>query len=217
MDFIIKEFKQGLDKGYRDFALVGTDIGDYGKDLGIDLLDLLEKLVTHKEQFTLRLRNVNPRWLIPSASHFCELLKFGKIKYILTPVESGSNRILSIMNRGYNIEDYVEAVRKIRFTYPPISIKTQLMVGFPGETDDDFRRSIQLLGTFLFDYLEVYAYTKRPGTKAAHLPEEVDDKIITNRLRKLMYRSFLFLPLKRCLAKCKQKLTRPRQEHPSLT
>ena len=216
MDVIFKEFNQGLDHGYRDFALLGTDIGDYGKDLGIDLLDLLEKLVTHKEQFTLRLRNVNPRWLIPSVSHFCELLKFGKIKYILTPVESGSNRILRIMNRGYNVEDYLKAVRKIRIAYPSILIKTQLMVGFPGETDDDFRKSMQLLRTFLFDYLEVYAYTKRPGTKAGYLLEEVDDMIITSRYRKLLYRSFLLLPLKRWLAKSRQKLTRPRQDYPSL-
>ncbi len=208
IDAVVKEFEQGLGWGYKDFALLGTDIGDYGKDLGTDLLDLLERLVSRKDKITLRLRNVNPRWLIPSASRFCELLKTGKIKYLLSPVESGSNRILERMNRGYHIEDYVEAVRKIRTTYPQIFMKTQIIVGFPGETNENFSKSKNLLGLGLFDYVDVYGYSKRPNTKASRMHGQVSEKIITKRYRKLLFRSFFQLPLARWFSVCTLKRKR---------
>ena len=202
---VVREFEWGLNQGYDDFTLLGTDIGDYGKDLGTDLLDLLERLVAHEEKFILRLRNVNPRWLIPSVSHFCELLKTGKIRYILSPVESGSNRILERMNRGYRVEDYVEAIRKIRKAWPRIFIKNQIMVGFPGETNADFNKTEELLKLGLFDYTDVCAFTKRPKTKAWNLPDQVLDKIIAKRYRRLRFKSFVHLPLKRWLSICTLK------------
>ncbi len=203
LDAVLEEFKLGLDQGYTDFALVGTDIGDYGKDLGADLLDLLEKLVAHEEKFTLRLRNVNPRWLIPSAQRFCKLLKTERIGYLLSPVESGSNRILKRMHRGYSVEDYIEAIRKIRNAYPPLFVKTQIIVGFPGETDEDFNKSKELFKLGLFDYADICTFSKRPKTRAWNMPDKVPDKIIAKRYRQLLLRSFFQLPLKRWLSFCK--------------
>jgi tRNA A37 methylthiotransferase MiaB len=202
IDAVLKEFKQGLDEGFKDFALIGTDIGDYGKDMGADLIDLLEKLVACEGKFTLRLRNVNPRWLIPSVSRFCQILKTGKIKYLLCPVESGSNRILERMNRGYHIEEYLQAIRQVRNAYPPIFLKTQIIVGFPGETKADFRKSRQLFKLGLFDYVDVLTYSKRPKTKASLLPDEVPHKIIARRYREILFRTFFQLPLKRWLSIC---------------
>jgi len=205
LDAVLEEFKLGLVQGYKDFALVGTDIGDYGKDLGTDLLDLLEELVAHKEKFTLRLRNVNPRWLIPSTQRFCEILKTGRIRYLLSPVESGSNRILDRMKRGYSIEDYIEAIKNIRNAYPPIFIKSQIIVGFPGETDEDFSKSRELFKLGLFDFVDVVTFSKRPRTRAWNLSDEVADKIIAKRYREILFRTFFQLPLKRWLSICMLK------------
>ena len=205
IDAVLKEFEKGLDEGYKDFALVGTDLGDYGKDVGADLIDLLEKLVAYEGDFTLRLRNVNPRWLIPSVSPFCEILKTGKIKYLLCPVESGSNRILDLMNRGYHIEEYIKAMSQVRNAYPRIFLKTQIIVGFPGETKADFKKSRQLFKLGIFDYVDVLTYSKRPKTKAAHLPDEVPHKIIARRYREILFRTFFQLPLKRWLSLCTLK------------
>jgi len=208
-DILVKEFQRGIDQGCRDFALLGTDIGDYGKDLGTDLLDLLERLVMHKGKFILRLRNVNPRWLIPSANRFSEFLKTGKIGYILSPMESGSNRILDLMNRRYHVEDYLEAIEKIRKAWPGIFIKNQVMVGFPGETQEDFNKTRQILKLGLFDYTDVCAFTRRPKTRAWNLSDQVPDEIIARRYRNLRFMSFVQLPLKRWLSSCVLKYRCP--------
>lgn len=194
---ILDEFSQGIDQGYKDFALLGTDIGDYGKDRKKNLTDLLEALVSRPEQFKLRLRNTNPRWLIPHAREFCDLLQSGKIVYALLPVESGSNRILKAMHRGYRAEDFISAVDQIRAANPKVFLATQVMVGFPGETEEDYRQTVDLLRRQPFDYFEVYRYSRRPGTHAAELPDVVPEEIIARRYHKLLLKSFVVNPLRR--------------------
>ena len=207
---VANEFDFGLKKGYTDFSLVGTDIGDYGKDQSSNLLELLTILDSRDEHFTLRLRNVNPRWLIPSVEQFCELIKSKKIGYILSPVQSGSNRILERMNRGYNAEDYLEAIRRIRNVRPDICIKTQVIVGFPGETDDDFEKSTALFRTGLFDYIEVYPFTARPSTKAYDFEDTIPPHVIASRYKKLLFRTFVQVPfLRKTRLGCKGFVSEP--------
>ena len=193
---IVEEFRRGRQQGYRDFALLGTDLGDYGKDRGEDLMQLLEALVLQDGDFILRLRNINPRCLIPSAERLGRLLQSGKINYVLSPVQSGSDRILDLMNRGYRVDDYVQAVRTLRKAYPRLFLKTQVIVGFPGETEEDFEKTRTLLKSSLFDYVDVYAFTPRPMTRAAALPDRVPDPVIMKRYRALAARTFFQLPLR---------------------
>ncbi len=87
-------------------------------------------------------------------------------------------------------------------------------MGFPGETDEDFSKSRELFKLGLFDYVDVITYSKRPGTKASHLPDEVPDKIIAKRYRKVLFRSFFQLLLKRWLSICMLKRRWPRAKHP---
>ena len=197
ISLVEREFDQGLERGYKDFALIGTDIGDYGKDQSSDLLELLTILNRKKSDFILRLRNVNPRWLIPSVEPFCELLKNRKINYLLSPVQSGSDHILERMNRGYKAEDYIKAIRRIREVRPDMCIKTQVIVGFPGETDEDFKKSMALFRTGLFDYIEVYPFTARPGTKAYDFTDKVPLPVISARYKKLLWRTFIQVPFLR--------------------
>jgi len=190
---VIKEFKAGLQQGYSDFALIGTDIGDYGKDMGTDLLDLLKAIVRLVGQFQVRLRNVNPRWLIPSAPQFCDLLTSGKISYIESPIQSCSNRILKLMNRGYRAEDYLDAMRKIRSTCPRVFLKSQIIVGFPSESDEDFRKFLKLYESKLFNYVDVFPYSNRPNTRASTMLNQVPYEIIMKRRQKLLFKSLFQL------------------------
>jgi tRNA A37 methylthiotransferase MiaB len=186
---VVEEVQRGLSQGYDDIALLGTDVGDYGKERGDNLVDLLRVLVSLNEKFSLRLRNVNPRCLIASAAEFCGILKSGKIAYALFPVESGSDRVLEAMGRGYRVRDYLDAVRKIREADPKFFIATQIMVGFPGETEEDFRQSVKLLDRRFFDHVEVYRYTPRHGTKIAASADIAPEEAVLRRYRELEIRA----------------------------
>jgi len=196
---IVEDFKKGLAQRYTDFALIGTDIGDYGRDIGENLLDLLEMLVNLKGEFKIRLRNVNPRWLIPSAPQLRDLLASGKISYIQSPVQSCSENVLRLMNRGYRAEEFLRAVRTIRSASSEVFIKTQIVVGFPGETEEDFLANKRLYKSQLFNYVEVFAYSLRPNTRAEALPGQLPSAVVTARRRKLLLKSLFGLAPKQLL------------------
>ena len=197
LEMVIAEFERGLAAGYRDFALLGTDIGDYGKDQGSDLINLLEAMVAHKEDFKLRLHNLNPRWLIASAPRFDKVLKTGKIAYLLSPIESLSDRVLEKMARGYGAQDYMAAAHQVRRADSRVYFSTQIMVGFPGETEEDFQKSAEVFKPNLFDYVEIYRFTPRSGTRAAKMADQVPVNIGRQRYRQLLFRSLFVEPVRR--------------------
>lgn len=190
---VVEEFRTGLAKGYNSFALIGTDLGDYGKDRGEDLLDLLNALIDIPGQFRLRLRNVNPRWIIPAGPRFHEVLRSGKVAYIEAPMQSASDPILKRMNRGYRAGEFLDAIRAIKAACPPLLVKTQIIVGFPGERPEDFRKAMDLAKTTVFDYIDVFRYSDRPNTRASSLPNKVPGNVVMKRYRQLFFRSLFHL------------------------
>lgn len=193
LNAVLNEIRIGIKEGYTDFALIGTDIGDYGKDIGTDLQTLLHSIVTLPEHLQLRLRNLNPRWLIPNCNILGEIMKSGKISYIQSPIQSCSNNILKKMNRGYKAEDYLRAIKKIRNDYPNVFLKTQIITGFPGESEEDFLPSLELFKSGLFNYVDVFPFTPRPNTIASTLPDQLDYKLVIKRRRKLIMKSLFIL------------------------
>jgi MiaB/RimO family radical SAM methylthiotransferase len=203
---VMKNFEAGLNKNYKDFAFIGTDIGDYGKDLGTDLQYLLESMVKLPRHFRLRLRNVNPRWIVSHVPELCHLVESGKISYIQSPVQSCSNRTLKLMNRGYEADNFLEAMRKIRSAYPDIFLRTQIIVGFPGESNEEFQKALRLYKSRLFNYIDVFRYSNRPNTIASTLPDRVSPDIIMKRYVKLRTRSLYHLAPRQMLAQFKAKI-----------
>lgn len=194
LDGVRAEFQRGLDEGYRHIALIGTDIADYGKDIGFDLIDLLRPLVALPGDFHIRLRNLNPRWIITRREEFAEVLKTGKISYAQIALQSGNDRILGLMRRGYRVKDVMDAVAAIRRAYPPIVLRTQIIAGFPTETDEEFRESLAVVRTRLFDYADFFRYTRRPMTPAAAIGPEVPFPVIMKRYRKLLVEALVKRP-----------------------
>ncbi len=178
-DVIMDEFRDGLNQGFKKFSLMGTDIGAYGFDLGLSLTDLLKQILKIEGDFTIRLRNVNPSYLKEMKNDLAALLKTGKISYIESAAESGSNRILKLMNRSYTIEEYKDCIKTIKQTDPGIVVRTQLIVGFPTETKEDFNRSLQLIDELNFDYVEVYRYNGYGETPS----ETIEGKIPSGTIR----------------------------------
>ena len=188
---VILEFQHGLKQGFKKFSLMGTDLGSYGMDSNHDLADLLNELILQEGDYKISLRNVHPYQLQKYIDRFNVALKSQKIPYLEIAAESGSNNVLKLMNRNYTIEQYKEIVKSIRKAYPPIIIRTQLIAGFPGETEQDFDETMQLLEDVVFDYVEVYEFSERPGTAAAKIEPKIPDGTKRQRFLKLSKKAIL--------------------------
>lgn len=188
---VICEFKEGLQRGFKHFSLIGTDLGAYGRDLGYTLVDLLREMIKEKGDFKIGLRNVNPHYLKKMLNELIPILKTKRIWYLSSAAESGSNRILKLMRRNYTIEKFKECIQTIRRACPDILIRTQLIVGFPTETEQDFAETMHLLDDVVFDYVEVYKFSKRPGTPAENMKGQVPEQIKKQRFLKLYAKALL--------------------------
>ncbi|MCK5058805.1 MAG: radical SAM protein [Candidatus Aminicenantes bacterium] len=186
---IIKEFKKGLAEGCRDFALIGTEIGFYGWELNLNLIILLNKLIEFNGNYQIKLRNFHPGFLIDMLPKLKSILKTGKISFISSSFQSGSNKILKSMGRGYNIEDFKYAINDINSQFPKIEVCTQVMAGFPGETEEDFKASLKVLDELNFDYVEPFLFQCRPGTPAEKMKGHISKKNAKRRFRQLIFKS----------------------------
>lgn len=181
IDKVVQEFEEGLARGYTEFALLGTDVGAYGRDQGVTLVDLLRELVKSKGDYEIRMRNIQPRFLIEMMPELREILGCGKIPYLSSAAQSGNNRILERMRRGYRIEDYKEAIFTLRRDFPELQIRTQIMVAFPGETEEEFQDTLRLLEELNFNFVEVYQFQPRPNTEAATMKDQIPEKVARRR------------------------------------
>lgn len=200
LELIKSEVKTTISKGHREFSLIGTNIGDYGKDINHDLYELLDYMVSIKEDIKIRLRNLHPRWLIDNFNRFSQYLKSDKIVFIQSPVQSMSDRILKLMNRNYNSDEYIDCINQVRLLSPQIILKTHLMVGFPSETENDFEQSLILVDKNIFDYISIFRFTCRPITKAYYFEPKVPDNIIMDRFKKIIFKALFNHPLRKIRA-----------------
>ena len=184
---IINEVRRLAMAGYKEITLLGQNVNSYGKDLEkphvfADLLLMLEDLegikrirymTSHPRDFSDKLIDV-----ISKSKKVCE--------HFHLPVQSGSNRILKLMNRGYTRENYLELVSKIRCAVPQAGITTDIIVGFPGETDADFAETLDLLEKIGCYSAYTFVYNMRSGTPAANMQEQVEDPIKKARIQTLI-------------------------------
>ncbi len=169
---IISEITELIENGARDVTLLGQNVNSYGKDLdeSIDFAELLERINNIPGEFKIRFMTSHPK--DATRRLFETMAKCEKVAHhIHLPFQSGSNRILKLMNRGYTREKYAELVKTARALMPDISFTSDVIVGFPGETDEDFNETISLVSEIGFDALFTFIYSKRKGTPAA----EMDD------------------------------------------
>ncbi|MCJ7560414.1 radical SAM protein [Candidatus Bathyarchaeota archaeon] len=184
---ILESFRSGLKGGYKNFALLAGDIGCYGIDRQTNLSILLKKLFAVDGDFKILLWDLNAGWFIKYYPELRSVLRANsaKVSKIVIPIESGSDRILSLMNRGYGIEKVKEYLLDLLRTIPDINVETQIIAGFPGETDEDFRKTLEIVRAIRFSKVVVFRYEDRPNTKASDLPDKVPKSIIDKRARVL--------------------------------
>jgi len=180
-DLIVKEAKQAIQDKYKELYVTSQDNSCYGKDIGENLPDLLNKICRIQGKIFIRVGMMNPTHTKAILDKLLIAYKNKEIfKFLHLPVQSGSNRILKEMKRGYKVEDFVEMVEKFRKHFPSITIATDIIVGFPGETEEDFKKTINLVKKVRPDVVNISKFGPRPGTEAAKM-EQLDRKIVNKR------------------------------------
>ena len=169
---IRREVEGLIEKGYKDITLLGQNVNSYGKDLelGIDFADLLKMLAELPGDFVLRFMTSHPK--DASQKLFDTMAASPKIaKHIHLPFQAGNDRVLREMNRRYTAEQYLSLVRYARHVMPEIVLTSDVIVGFPGETDEEFEDTLKLVETVGYDALFTFIFSPREGTPAAAMPD----------------------------------------------
>lgn len=170
---VINEFKKLLDAGYKEIVLTGVNVGDYGKNIDTNLFNLLSELVKVEGEFRIRISSIEPNLLTDEIINLT-VVSDKLCNHFHIPLQSGSPRILKAMQRRYNAEDYYKLIFRIKNRLPDAGIGVDVIVGFPGETEEDFIHTHNFLRDLPISYLHVFTYSERPDTKAISLPGPVD-------------------------------------------
>ena len=186
LEDVVKEVEDVVEQGFKEVTLLGQNVNSYGKDTsGADFAELLQAVDEVKGIERVRYMTSHPRDLsdkaieiIKNSAQICEQFHL--------PVQYGSDKLLKAMNRGYTTDYYRSLVQKIRAAVPNASITTDLIVGFPGETEEDFAQMLDFLKEIRYDAAYTFLYSKRSGTPAAEMENQVADAVKHERLQKLM-------------------------------
>lgn len=180
---IISEVKEHVARGYREVVLTGVRVGAYG-DNGVGLAGLLERILKETGVERLRLSSLQPQEI---SRELLGLFGDGRLcPHFHLCLQSGSGSVLRRMKRGYSIGDYEETVSLIRAGVPDVTITTDVMVGFPGETDEEFEESLDFCRRLEFARIHVFAYSRRGETPAARLPNQVGDRVKRERSQRML-------------------------------
>ena len=184
---IVEEVEQAVANGYKEFTLLGQNVNSYGKDFGEKgmFAKLLRRVNDVPGVERIRYMTSHPRDMgedviqaVAECEHICENFH--------VPFQAGSSRILKMMNRGYTREQYLELVKMIRRYVPEAAVTTDIIVGFPGETEEDFEETLSLVKEVGFDAAYTFIYSKRSGTPAAKMEGQVPLDVKKARLNRLM-------------------------------
>ena len=184
---ILDEVRTLIAQGYKEIMLLGQNVNSYGKDLpdGMDFPALLREIDKIPGDYWIRFMSSHPKDATPALMD--AILECNHLaKHLHLPVQSGSNAILERMNRRYTVEKYLSQVAYIREKCPDFSLTTDLIVGFPDESEADFEATLELVRKVRYDNMYSFIYSKRTGTKAALMPDPVTDKEKSGRMGRLL-------------------------------
>lgn len=184
IDVVLKEAEEIYNEGAKEIILIGQNVNDYGNDLGIEngfikVIREVSKIPFERISFlTSHPKNFKLEWIE-------ELYEIKNLLHLFhLPLQSGSNKVLKLMRRGYTIEEYIKIVEKIRSIFKDASITTDLLVGFPGESEEDFLLTIDAVKKIEFDRAFMFSYSKRPKTFSEKFECEIPE---SEKLRRLNY------------------------------
>ena len=184
-DLVIKEIETLVSNGYKEIVLTGIHTGHYGSDLKTTFPDLLKRIVKINGLERLRISSIE---ITELNDEFFEVLKDNPIivSHLHIPLQAGSDTVLQAMNRKYLTNYFENKVKKIREIRPDISLTTDVIVGFPGETEEEFQETLDFVSKIKFTKVHVFPYSRRKGTKADTMPNQIPENIKKERVKRLI-------------------------------
>ncbi len=186
---ILKEFKMLLDQGVEEVILIAQDLGDYGRDRGSKnlqaLVELIKAMLTVEKPFWLRLLYLYPDEI---TDELIALIKSDKriCPYLDMPIQHINNEMLKAMHRTTSREDIISTIEKLRSSVPDVVIRTSLIVGFPGETEEQFNELAEFVQKYPLDNIGVFKYSREPKSHSYHLENQIPEEIKEKRYHRLM-------------------------------
>ena len=167
---IVREVRELVEAGYKEITLLGQNVNSYGKGTDCDFADLVAELDAIEGDFWLSFMTSHPK---DASRKLIDVMAQGKhiARRFHLPMQSGNDRVLKAMNRHYDMEKYLDTVRYMREKMPDVVITSDIIVGFPGETEEEFQDTLNALETVRFDMLYSFIYSPRKGTPAAEMPD----------------------------------------------
>ena len=167
-ELVVKWVKEALARGYREIQLSSEDTGCYGFDIGTNLAELLDEITAIEGDFRVRVGMMNPNHVLKFLDELVDAYTDEKVyRFLHLPVQSGDDEVLKRMGRTYTVEQFEEIVQTFRKKVRDLNLNTDIIVGFPGETDEAFRNTVELVERVRPDKINVSRYSPRPGTIAA--------------------------------------------------
>ena len=183
-DKVLNEINTLINNNYKEIVLTGIHTGNYGKDLNTSFSSLLEEILKIDNLNRLRISSIE---ITELDELFFKLLTNDKIcNHLHIPLQSGSDKILKTMNRKYDLDYYKKIINKIRDIRPNISITTDIILGFPDESDKDFNDTLDFIKEIGFSKIHVFPYSKRNGTVASHMSNQIDKLKKKERVKELI-------------------------------
>lgn len=186
---VLKEFHSLLNQGVREIILIAQDLGDYGKDRGSKrlqaLIDVIKAMLEVKQDFWIRLLYLYPDEI---TDELIALVKSDKriCRYLDMPIQHINNQILKSMHRATSREDIIATITKLRREMPDVVIRTSLIVGFPGETEEQFKELCEFIQEYPLDNIGIFQFSREPGSHAYDLPDQIPEATKKKRYDKLM-------------------------------
>ncbi|MCQ3035249.1 MAG: tRNA (N(6)-L-threonylcarbamoyladenosine(37)-C(2))-methylthiotransferase MtaB [Bacilli bacterium] len=182
---ILNEIKTLVNNGYKEIVITGIHTAHYGLDIHEKFSDLMEDILNIPNLYRVRVSSIEESEI---DDHFISLLANYKniANHLHMPLQSGSPTVLKRMHRKYAVSDFLEKVKKIRAVKPDIALTSDVIVGFPGETEEEFQETVNFIKEVGFSELHVFPFSPREGTIAASLPNQVDERIKAQRVQTLI-------------------------------
>lgn len=180
-NIILRQAEEAKKMGYDHIMLMGDEIGAWNSN-GKNITDLISDLVAINPNFKIGIRYVHPDIIVRYYDKLVPFFESGNIYYFCSAFQSGSSKILKLMNRNPNIEPFIRCMEDMTLKQYPVFRHTQVIVGFPNETDEDFLETIYMLQRASFDHVTISAYSKREGTKAFEY-EDLQDSVVNKRCK----------------------------------